>query len=1136
MSTGQQALQSLGVQSTSRAATTATDDLEQTSEQSKILEGPIEVRPGVFYDPTTAEAMGYEPTPTEGVFDTIKKAFTGQLESPPPEAFITEDLPTLGFGLDKFIPPAFDQDVTQEVTTEQMQAIRTDQFRRMNEQRYARLKPLADEFGVDIIPGYESNIVSNLIAEKSSALSIDGQQLLYLADTPEQFENALGQMFGPENVRMITDDGISPEGLFAPKHYVSIQTEDGWTDFAPTTVGVSDFISRFAPGIGAETAAYLPIIPLAMKVGATVAAASGPAAIVTAPVAVGYTLFVGAKGVEKGRQFLQDNYGLNGVQADAVKNYFTTITDAMKEVVFPEWVQDAADDVFILESMLTPSDNVPGSTPDEKSQQLSGYIESVLGTVPGLRAMIRQAKSKLFESGAVDVIKKYKESGVNTQAIAVRTQGKGTLGIDDPLYLDSSSSLKSLILPQISKSKILDRLTSLVSQNTVRIDEALREQIQSVVRYIKTAGDTVGKGDVTAFRTNVENIGATLQSYKNGAPPEVAATDRSLLTIGESLNSLDEMFLAMRHMVSQRQYGDVFTKLKKAKYDLSGIRERLSSDLRTIIPTTDPASKPKTKTEPDMMSPVRGEMQFDNLIDEIMRLGTTQTDGSRLLNEDQVKKAVERFQIEHPEFNFSPEDITSPAELLHMYAKRFGDLAVNTFGTGAPAQNPGRYSQAIGMKNALLDLIGSPVGLDKNEAAAIKKQLDDANAYSRKTFELTSTDIQNQARIARRGPDTPESGQIARELAYPSQEVTQTALNIAEQSKQIKEFLEVPQNVRDLTEYLTKKNSAIDLDKTAPKAIKAFDDIQTYVRNRIDDALNATATADKSVQKPVTALDDVLNEFKDPLLRDALGLTDDVVIELRNDASLLAQFRESPVVQAVRDLAPNSSFNDVFSQVDWSSRAEIRKGLNDLSMTARRAPTKEAREAAQQNLREGLFSYLLSPESGFLKTTTKAGTILDYGDIEPDGAKLTQLIEDLRASGGDKILTDVDFAMLEGIAQYSSIVKAQIVDAGSALSGAQIIGNLFTLDPSKFAAGIARLTSQDRIARLLVSQDMVDMALGMGRPMSQAEKIKNLFFGKTSLGSIIINEAMQDGETNVEQQTDAILNPGGEAALKSLGF
>ena len=1132
--TANQALQSLGVTS----SPAPTDDLEQTDpkvEQSRILAGPYEVRPNVFFDPSVAEAMGYKETPTSGVLDTIKKAFTGQLESPPPEAFITQDLPNIPIvnAFEDLLPT----DVTQTVTSDQMSGLRINQMQRMNDARYARLSEAAQSFGVDVIPGYESDEIAKLIAEKSKALDLDGQQLLYLADTPEQYKNALGQMFGDENVRMIEDKGVN-YNMFAPQHYVSVKTADGWTDFAPATVGLGSFLDRYAPGIGAETAAYLPLVPLAMKVGAVTASVSGPFAIATAPIATAYTLFAGGKGLEKGRQFLQDTYGLNGAQADAVKGYFDTITDAVKEIAFPEFIQDFADDTF-AEVAFTPTDNIPGSTTEEKSQQMAAYIESALGTVPGLRALIRQAKHKLFESGAIDVIKKYKESGVNTQAIAVRTQGKGTKGADDPLYLGAGSMLKSLTLPQISKSKILDRLTSLVAQNTVRIDEKLREQMKSLVNYAQAAKDKVGAGDVKAFRQTLENVGTSLNSYKNAAPPAVAATDRSLLKIGESLGSLEEMFLAMRHMVSQNQYGDIFSKLKNAKYDLSSVRERLSSDLRTIIPTTAPASKPKTRVDPDMMAPTRGEMQFDNLIDEIMKLGTSQPNGSRQLNKDQVGKAVERFQTEHPEFTFTPEDITSPAELLHMYAKRFGDLAVNTFGTGAPAYNPGRYKQAIGMKNALLDLIGSPIGLDKKEATAIRKQLDDANEYSSETFELTSTDVQNKARIARRGPETAESGQLAADIAYPKAEVTKTTLNMAEQSRQIQQFLEIPQNVKDLTKYLKDKNSAVDLDKTAPKAIQAFDDLQTYVKNRVDDALNRTATADTSIQKPVTALDDVLSEFKDPALRDALGLTEDVVAQLRIDASLLAKFRDSQVIGNVRDLAPNSSFNEVFSQIDFSSRATIRKDLDNITLAVRRAPNAEAKAAAKQNLREGLFSFLLSPESGVLKTVAKSGTILDYGDIEVDADKLTKLIDDVRASGGDDILTEIDFAILEGIAQYSAVVKAQIADAGSALSGAQIIGNLFTLDPRKFASGIARLTSQDRIAKLLISEDMVQMALGQGRPATRLEKIKNLFFGKTSIGSIVLNEAMKEDPMTTEQQTDDILsddNKDAIEALKSMGI
>jgi len=110
------------------------------------------------------------------------------------------------------------------------------------------------------------------------------------------------------------------------------------------------------------------------------------------------------------------------------------------------------------------------------------------------------------------------------------------------------------------------------------------------------------------------------------------------------------------------------------------------------------------------------------------------------------------------------------------------------------------------------------------------------------------------------------------------------------------------------------------------------------------------------------------------------------------------------------------------------------------------------------------------------------------------------------------------------IAEYSAIVKAQIADAGSALSGAQIIGNLFTLDPRKFASGIARLTTQNRIANLLVSQDMIDMALGQGRKMTRMEKLKNLFFGKNALGNLIFMEAYRDDGMSTSEQTDDMLS------------
>ena len=68
---------------------------------------------------------------------------------------------------------------------------------------------------------------------------------------------------------------------------------------------------------------------------------------------------------------------------------------------------------------------------------------------------------------------------------------------------------------------------------------------------------------------------------------------------------------------------------------------------------------------------------------------------------------------------------------------------------------------------------------------------------------------------------------------------------------------------------------------------------------------------------------------------------------------------------------------------------------------------------------------------------------------------------------------------------------------------------------------------------------MVQMALGQGRPATRLEKIKNLFFGKTSIGSIVLNEAMKEDPMTTEQQTDDILsddNKDAIEALKSMGI
>ncbi len=1124
--------------SPSPSATTVPEEEAVVDPAEKVLEEtPYEVRPGVFFDPATARAYGYEEPPKDGIFNSFKRIISGDFQNPPPEAFITpESMVTL--------PSPF-EDRTQKVTTDQMQALRTDVTEKINVARYERLKPQAEKFGVDIVPGYESPAISKLINEKSELLDLDGQNLLYLADTPEQYLNVMEQMFGEGNVRMITDEGIN-NSIFAPKYYVSVkQDDDTYTDFAPATVGAADFIERYLPGMGVETAAYLPGLPLAIKAGAMAAGASGVLAPVTGPAVFAYTLFSYAKGVEGGRQFLQDYYELNDEQADAWENYIDvmrSVTDTTKEIVFPEWLQDMMDDreqgakdFFTPEGELrdftsllfTPSDNEKGSTPEESFQRFAGYVNAAFGAIPAFRATFNSAISKLYESGAVKVVSNKIESAVRTQSNVVRTMGEGAKKLADPLFLGKDNALKYLTIPQIYKSKILGRLTSLVSQSSLKIDEALRSQMQSAAKYIDAFKDKFGGGNFQSYLNAVEGIGNTLKSYKNMAPPELAATDRSLLEIGESIGTLEEVFLAMRGMASEGQYNNIFSELKNATYDLNSIRELVPGNIRKIIPVTGAASKPKTPVDAGQVSPAKGEIQFETLLNEIMILGTTKKDGSRLLSPQGEKAAVAKFEKDHPEFNFDPEDITSPAELLHLYAKRFGDLAVNTFGEGAPAFNRGRYKQAMAMREALLKLIGNPKGVSDNVANAIRERLNAANKYSSDTFTLTKTAAQTASRISRRSDETQETGQIASDILYPKQEMTRTVQNIAEQSQQVKTFLADESNVKELTEYIIRKNKNVNLGQSTPKVNEAFDNIQAYFRSRLDDALSRMSTADTSIQEAPKFLDNVLAEFKDPALRRALGLTDEVEQTLRQDAAMLARFQTSPILLQAREMVSSgSNFKELFQNIDWSNKKDIRTALQDLQLPIRREVQPEAKEQLKKELRKGLIDYIFSTESGVLRQSTKSGVLEDFGDIIVEGDKLSKLINDLDDTGAFRdILLDTDKGAMEVIAEYSGVVKAQIADAGSALSGAQVIGNMFTLDPRKFASGIARLSSQNRIASLLVSPKMVDVLLGKGKPMTKAEKIKNMFFGKTSIGNIVYMEAMGDrDEMDINAQTDAALS------------
>ena len=141
---------------------------------------------------------------------------------------------------------------------------------------------------------------------------------------------------------------------------------------------------------------------------------------------------------------------------------------------------------------------------------------------------------------------------------------------------------------------------------------------------------------------------------------------------------------------------------------------------------------------------------------------------------------------------------------------------------------------------------------------------------------------------------------------------------------------------------------------------------------------------------------------------------------------------------------------------------------------------------------------------------------------------LIQLLKQGKAFGKNKddvsaILTFDDMKMLDRLVEYTRTTASSGADAGSALAGAQIIGNLFTLDPRKFVDGLARLHAQGRIARLFTNKTFVQAVTGTGKPLSKAQQLRQMFFGKGAIGNIIASFSLTAAQS-LDNQTDEALS------------
>lgn len=1061
MATLQQQMQAQGLLGSGTPVVTPEEETAVDPAEKVLKETPYEVRPGVFFDPNTARAYGYEEPPEDGIFNTFKRLITGQIETPPAEAFITRDDAIS-------IPSPFD-DVTQKVTTEQMEAVRTDLSEKLDEARYERLKPQAEAFGVDIIPGYDSPIISDLIEEKSKSLDIKGQSLLYLADTPEQYLNVMEQLFGEGNVRMITDEGISAN-MFAPKHYVSVKQDDGtYTDFAPASTSFKDYAERIAPGLVAEIGAATAIVPAAFATGAAFGAIPF-AGVVLGPLAFMYTLYAGGKSVELGRQYLQDTLDLN----DEESVQFSGVLDAAYKMLVPQ-----------IEGFTTDQ-----RTAAETQREVAASLELLFATVPALKDKMKIAIGRI--QGREDVGKLFK-SGVRAQETAIKTSPGEEFDIGVPL--------ESLMLQQVTPNRIIGRLSSLAEQTSLVIPAKTRAQMQSVVDYLQKYGDNIGTGDFEKFRSNIESIGTTLQSVKNAPDAENVILDLS--TIGENLNTLDDLFLRMRALEARGLYSDVFDKLKNSSYDLENLRELLPERVRTIVPTTPPDATAKDAVAGSVPPQKRGERLVDDLVNDLMSLGKVQKDGTRAFNPAQVRAAVKDFSEKNPGFEFDVSKVDSPAEILQLYASRFGELARDTFSTSGTAPDPKQFGQAMDLRNALLELIGTP----KVPVEGVAEDLATANAFYKDTFKLSSQDLQVQARNARRSAVAgepavlPEAVATTPSAAARTQPATLTMENINAQEAYVRN----------------------NLSDDVPEDSLAATQLKEYFANVLASKLTRVLPTDPADIVGANEVVKFLDSFEPRQLR-ALGIDKTTEAQIRNDAALVAKLQQGGVTEQVIAAPRGAQIAETFETVLSGDSAQIRTGFNEIISTVRRAGDAAAQKEITEELRAGLLNHIFSIDKGIFKRIDIPTPYGDAGELTIDTKKFGQLLTTLnRVNAFETILTPQDKKVLEAMSEYASVINPAGADAGSALAGAQIIGEMFTLDPKKFISGLARLGSQARIAKLLANDEFVKLATGTGKKMTTAERYRTMFFGSGSMGSIIAKVAMEGSDArDVNDQTNEI--------------
>ena len=972
------------------------------------------------------------------------------------------------------------------------------QDKKMDKDRFRenRVKNLAKEQGGT----YE---YSNM--EVSDKLGFEGQALLGFADNINQVSNAIEKVVGPGNFKIFEDKNAN---FLQDRYYVSVKRDDGtFSPFTSPTQSTFDYVQKFLPMGAYEITTDAAAVGTSLLTMGVVSSLTGPAAPITGPLALGYSLYVFNKAGERGRQLLQKNLGLTKGEADD----FGTFVEEIQKLVADPKAAAAITKLFGGEADITSN---------EFKQELRGIVGTAFPFIPGLLDKVTLAMSRVRDKLAVDKGELF-ESAIKAETFADNVPVLP--GADKSL----EKGLVSTMISQRTMDKKIGRVAALVDQTSGYLSKRVREQMTSLYKYMDAFKNNFGGGNFNKFRQDMSSMNKLINDVKDGkitVDPE---------RLGTSIAEVENLFLALRMDESRGMYKAIFDALGERTINLEKIRARIvSREVKDIVPTSKQTAGAPVEASAAPLVP--GEGKLNSIVEDLINLGVT-SKNTRVLTQQGVEKAVAQFRNKYPEYAKYMDDnyitIKTPAELLHGYATLLGQLSSGTFSKDiGTASNAPLASFAKNLRDDLLDSLANPIVSKKfPKVEGIDKKLAEANAFYRETMTRIESPLQIEARVASKtGGET---------TTIPS------ALGLTETATAPTSRTNVTlSNIRFQEDYIAKNLNKTNFDKrNLGKLQQAFADVISF---KLAGAGNASLTKIESAESVKAYIQSFTKRE-----RLNLGLTPDAEKTLFKDLEILSKLNalDIPARYKLGSRIKNAELGEVFSSaIAKTDDIGFKQDIDTMLEIINKMPNTPAKKEALDNLGNGLIDFAISKQSGVIQeVTAKNAVFAQIGDLTINPTKLSEVIEKFKNAGVfDKILTkpitlkdgkQISMKeMLENFQNYAGVISQTGADAGSALSGAQLIGNLFTLNPKKFVEGITRISAQGRVAKLLTNKAFADAITGLAKPKATTafgkmmERNKQYFLGKGAISNIIAQFALKGvqeyNRASEMSQTDMMLN------------